>query len=470
MNDPLAEQQLKQVFHALNARTGLNLTIASLGMSSASVAPLLSRLRSMGVGQLVSEIESESSLFDKLVDELTIRETYFFREPLQFDFIRDRILPEVTERLGEAHTVRCWSAACASGEEAYSIAIVLREAGLENRSYVLASDISLEALSNARRGKYRAWSLRSASASPAKPYLTPDGELNLIHESLRRRVDFVRLNLTQPNYGSNTDIREMDLILCRNVLLYFDDSTIGAVTRRLFNSLAEGGWLLTAATDPPLANHASFEVVVSEAGIAYRRPPCRPSAVALANGETISRVIEGRFSAVTACVEDNPEPAPLAPSFALGTDNGLTAVAPRRRLSTKPTDWALRLRTLANQGNPAAIEFAEKAIELKPLSVEPYYLLANLRTIENNYPQAVALLRKAIYLAPAMAILHFTLGSLLQRLGELSAARRCLRRAAELAQSRPAQEIVPLSDGEPAAVLAAAAFDLLRTLDALENK
>jgi chemotaxis protein methyltransferase CheR len=260
---------------------------------------------------------------------------------------------------------------------------------------------------------------------------------------------------------------EMDLILCRNVLLYFDDVTIAAVARRLFDSLAKGGWLLTAATDPPLADHACFEVVVSDAGIAYRRPLSQPVAVAFARAETLAR--EHRFSTVTTRMENTPEVLLVASAAFKAADHGTVATSPRE-LSKDPAACALHLRALANLGSPHAVEFAEEAIQLNPLSVELYYLLANLRMIEGNYLQAVALLRKAIYLAPALAILHFTLGSLLERLGEFSGARRSLRRAGELAKDQPADEVVPLSDGEPAALLATATLDRLRALDVVGGK
>ena len=185
---PASIEQLEPVWDALSARTGIRLAGARLEAQNPLCGKLLSRLHAVGVTQLLDDLDHESPLLDELLDELTVRETYFFRDAAQFEFIRSQILPEVLTRRGNEHVVSCWSAACASGEEAYSLGILMREAGLAHRSQIMASDISLDALARARSGKYRGWSLRGESAALAKRYLSRAGELNLIDDSIRQRV------------------------------------------------------------------------------------------------------------------------------------------------------------------------------------------------------------------------------------------------------------------------------------------
>ena len=120
-------------------------------------------------------LEADADALDDLVVELTVGETYFFREPAQFQFLRREVLPDLRLRHGPGAAVRAWSAACASGEEAYSLAILLVEEGAGPHSHLLATDISRAALAKARRAVYGAWSLRGEGAAAAAPYLKPDG-------------------------------------------------------------------------------------------------------------------------------------------------------------------------------------------------------------------------------------------------------------------------------------------------------
>ncbi len=243
-------------------------------------------------------LEADADALDDLVVELTVGETYFFREPAQFQFLRREVLPDLRLRHGPGAPVRVWSAACASGEEAYSLAILLMEEGADPHSQVLASDISRAALAKARRAVYGAWSLRGEGAAAAAPYLKPDGGRFALDERIRRRVRFEYLNLALDAYPSLvTDVWGMHIIFCRNVLIYFNPETIAAVARRLYETLAPGGWLLTAASDPPLAGHARFETVATDAGVLYRR--------GMGGGRRVEG--EGRFDAA------RPASTPVAP-------------------------------------------------------------------------------------------------------------------------------------------------------------
>jgi chemotaxis protein methyltransferase CheR len=469
---PASLEQLEPIWDALSARTGIRLPGARLDAQNPLCGKLLSRVHAVGMAQLLDDLDQEPPLFDELLDELTVRETYFFRDAAQFEFIRSHILPELLARRGTEHMVNCWSAACASGEEAYSIAILMREAGLSDRSRIVGSDISLDALARARSGKYRGWSLRGPGAALARRYLSSAGEHHVIDDSIRQRVTFIRLNLAQNvNPALSGCIRDMDLILCRNVLIYFDPTTIAAVARRLFDSLAEGGWLLTGASDPSLAGYAPFDVVVGDAGIAYRRPLrqpislTRPGPEKPAPPEVRIRIRASKAAAVSDAPTDrcradpvsNASPDRLAAArAAFDMADYARTVALTRDLNDLPAACVLRLRALANLGDAQAVAFADRAIELHPLCAELYYLLASVQIIAGDSTRAIALLRKAIYLTPSLAIAHFTLASLLRGFGDLAGARRSLRNATALAENQPEGEIVLPNDAPPAALPAIA--------------
>ncbi|MBC7818111.1 MAG: chemotaxis protein CheR, partial [Planctomycetaceae bacterium] len=173
---------------------------------------------------------------------------------------------------GAEHVLRAWSAGCASGEEAYSLAMLFDSEGWAGRSHVLGTDISARALAAARRGSYREWSFRGDGAAQALRFVTRRSEEHVIADALRGRVEFKPLNLAIENYPSMAaGTVALDLILCRNVLIYFDLATVASVARRLFESLVPGGWLVTGASDPPLGEHAPFETVIAPEGVFLRR-------------------------------------------------------------------------------------------------------------------------------------------------------------------------------------------------------
>ena len=265
----------------VGARTGLTLTTDRCASVELVIRRAMARTGLdddvLGYRRL---LETDDGALDDLLAELTVGETYFFREPSQFQFIRHTVLPEIRQRRGRDHVLRAWSAGCASGEEAYSLAILLLEEGLAGQCRLLATDLSRATLVKARRGIYGAWSLRGEGALAARPYLHGHGNHYVVDEVVRRLVTFDQLNMALDfDPACATGVRGMDLILCRNVLIYFDHKTVRTVARRLYESLAEGGWLITASTDPPLAGEAPFEIVATDHGVFYRSgasSPARP--------------------------------------------------------------------------------------------------------------------------------------------------------------------------------------------------
>ena len=156
-------------------------------------------------GKWLGHLEQDAALLDELISELTIKETYFFREPGHFALIRDGIVRELQQRRGTEHTLRVWSAGCASGEEAYSLAILFEEMGLAGSVRILATDISRTALARARRATYTPWALRGEGDRLIGPYLRRSGDrFELAARFLRR----VRHRLLQSGAGRLSDVRD----------------------------------------------------------------------------------------------------------------------------------------------------------------------------------------------------------------------------------------------------------------------
>jgi chemotaxis protein methyltransferase CheR len=448
-----------------DAETGIRRAMEQVGVADAS--------------RYLELLEAGRVRIDALITELTVGETYFFREPAHFAFIHHDVFPDVRDRRGADHVFRVWSAGCATGEEPYSLAIVLEEARL--RGHVLATDISRAALQRAREAAYRPWSLRGLDHVRIDRALRQVGDRWVLDARLGQRVTFQFHNLAQDAYPPlPAGIWGMDLILCRNVLIYFDKASIARVARGLHESLADGGWLITGPSDPPLDTLAPLVPVVTEDGVFYRKDD---GGRRVATSMGAIRQESPRAEPVT---PDVPLPFTrtedlLPPSWGEPTSSAsdplarareaLTAGEYERVLAlTQDTGdveaAVLRVRAVANaRGSEEAAHDAQRAVTRHPLSTELHLLHALLLLDLKRHADAEQALKRVIYLDRSLAIASHLLGSTLRDQGKLDEARRAYRNARDVARGRPPDEEIPLADGEPASALAAIAEAELALLD-----
>ncbi|GMT97899.1 hypothetical protein KH5H1_20180 [Corallococcus caeni] len=262
----------KEVLALVEERAGLAAP-SCLAAALEGIQRAMARANKDDVTRYLHEVALDNALFDDLLTELTIGETYFFRTHEHFDHLRRVVLPELRERRGQEHLVRAWSAACSSGEEPYSIAALLMAEGWEEHMTVRATDVSRTALSRAQQARYTDWSLRGPSADRMRAHLRQEGRFYWLSQDVKRHVQLGYLNLALETWPSaESGIWQLDVIFCRNVLIYFNRATIEGVARRLHASLDDGGYLFTGPSDPPLGDYAPFEPVLTEWGVLYRKP------------------------------------------------------------------------------------------------------------------------------------------------------------------------------------------------------
>jgi chemotaxis protein methyltransferase CheR len=210
----------------------------------------------------------------QLVDELTTNETYFFRESGQLRALFAEILPELQgqRRKGVPGPLSIWSAGCSSGEEPYSIVIMALEAGLEpgRDLHVYASDISRRMLRKARQGQYRPASFRETDERLRDKYFVEkDGEWR-ISDQVKRHVDFIHLNLT--DRSKIALLGSQDVVLCRNVIIYFDLEAKRRLMQTFWEKLRPGGYLLLGHSESLINLSTSFELCHLRRDLVYRRP------------------------------------------------------------------------------------------------------------------------------------------------------------------------------------------------------
>ncbi len=458
----------------VGARTGLDLE-ARRDSAEAGMRRAMARLGCLDPARYLERVTADARAFDDLITELTVGETYFFREPGQFEFMRRVVLPDVRQRRGEAHRVRAWSAGCASGEEPYSLAILFEEAGLGDGAHLLATDVCHTALARAERGVYRSWSLRGEGKASALPYLEEANDVYRLAGRIRRRITLRPLNLARDVYPSfATGTWGMDLILCRNVLIYLDQETVSLVAGRLYEALAEGGWLVTASTDPPLGGQAPFEVVVAPEGLFYRKRPAggaawpEYAARAADMGGATEALAEPEAETVSVSAGELPDTADTAVAHPGPGDSDAAELT--HGAADDAGAAALEVRALANVESGEAERVCAAAAARHPFSTELAYLHAVLLLDLGRDEEAVRALRRVLYLDRSLALAHFLLGSILRRRGDLTGARRAFRNARDLSAACPPDQPVSLSEGEAAGRLARAADGELVRLGAIPGR
>lgn len=209
--------------------------------------------------------------FDRLACQLTNNETYFFREPHHFEIIAKHIVPSLSDALRN-RPLRVLSAGCSSGEEPYTLAIALHEAGLELRGIsweIDACDLNRDRIVRAREGVYDGGSLRACDEDALRRYFQHLGGRFRLRDRYRRGVRFFEANLATP--GGMIGFPPYDVILCRNLLIYFDDAGFDRTVRLFARALAPSGWLLLGHSESLIDRSTDFVPTWLEGAMIYRK-------------------------------------------------------------------------------------------------------------------------------------------------------------------------------------------------------
>ena len=208
-----------------------------------------------------------------LVDNLTTNETYFFRESPQLQAFSEEILPELRQAHADRKVLRIWSAGCSTGEEPYTIAMLLLESGDWWRDWqvdILGSDINQRVLHTARKGVYKKTSHRVTSPEMLSKYFIEENGDYRIVDKVKELVSFSYVNLLDP-YKTSL-ITNMDIIFCRNVIIYFDKEAKKKVIESFYQKLREGGYLLLGHSESLINISNAFELRTLKNDMVYQKP------------------------------------------------------------------------------------------------------------------------------------------------------------------------------------------------------
>jgi chemotaxis protein methyltransferase CheR len=436
---------------------------------------------------LLSDGAQGEAEWASLEAEITVGETFFFRYAEQFQALRETILPALIAARSSERSLRIWSAGCSTGAEPYSLAILVREllgeALPDWRVAILGTDISTEALATARAAEYGRWALRTMPPEerlryftrlPPAPGIRREGGYALRPE-FRTLVRFERGNLLALADPGTPQGEGFDLILCRNVLIYFDARTVMAVVRGLSRRLRADGWLLLGHAEPSPAFASFLEAVSLPGTVAYRRlgealpptlfdplplpaaawtvPDWPPSA-----GHDGGAEGSGRADGAHAPPAHPPEAAPPARAIRAAERPECAPAAGDSGARLDQPEDRDRIRALADAGETgAAWRALRAALDRDPTDPALRFYEGLLARTLGRDAEAERALRAALYLDRAFVMAHYHLGLLLIALGRPDDAARALDNAITLSQALDPDTELPEGDGASAGEIAAGA-------------
>lgn len=233
------------------------------------LSPIVRRLGLESINELclLIRLPCHRELGRQVAEAITTSETYFFRDPAQYRAIRDVLLPRLIQERRDMRRLRFWSAASSTGQEAYSLAILLIEAGLPGWNIeIVGSDFSSAVIEQARAGKYRQIEVNRGLPSPLlSKYFRRQGTAWMLSDEVRRMVTFEILDLRHDVPA----LRSFDLVFCRNVMIYFDMQTKMKILNQLRTTLVPGGWLLLGGAETISGIEEYFERLLLPDATAY---------------------------------------------------------------------------------------------------------------------------------------------------------------------------------------------------------
>lgn len=478
--------QLEQIRPWVEAETGMDFSGNRASRLADAVDKVLQRRAApVNLGRLLASSLQRGIFLEQLAAELTVGETFFLRNEHHFQALRDHVVPEILRENSDQRELRVWSAGCASGEEPYSLAILLHQILGPHHDWrvsILGTDLNPEFLARARQGVYRPWSFRQTDIQENRTYFTRSGDSYQVAPQVRETVRFAYLNLVKDVYPSPlTGTLGLDLIVFRNVAIYLKPEVTKRIIERFLRALRPGGWLLLGEAEVSLAPTSGFKVrrfdratlhqKARDAGPAIDRP--RTSMPVLADLVVApSRISKGDPTAAPQRTDFTPAPnlpdwIPLPGKQADGghaTESTVQQIerllaeskfdeAERaiERIGDKPKRAASRFRLtqelLASAAVAKARQMLDRCLADEPLMIEAQLLQASFAEEAGDLDKAEQAYRRALYIDRNCPLAHFHLALVRQRKGDVAGAERCVQTTLKLIENTDPHEPVAYGEG-----------------------
>jgi chemotaxis protein methyltransferase CheR len=445
------------------------------------------------VNWLLSSSLSEDQIHT-LSYHLTIGETYFFRDPRAFEVLEDEVLAKlIKERRVSARYLRAWSAGCCTGEEPYSLAMLFRRliGDIESwRISILGTDINPRFLKKAKSGVYDPWSFRITSPQIKERFFThtEKGTYEIAQE-VKQMVHFAQMNLVDERIPAGLIISSMDIIFCRNVLMYFHRDQVTRVFKRLHGALSPGGIIVSTPFELSYIPEQLFERLPYKGAVLLKKREANAVAWAEANPSglvkpSIDQAVKSSTPAAVALPFKYAPPVlteSVGQNKAAGIPVEVTQKAKQLLDSGRYRECSSYLLPLcsgkdgtaalsfilalsySNGGDlPEALTWIEKSIEQDKVNHCSYLVRATIFQAQGKNQEAMSSLRQALFLEPEFIVAEFYLASMLLQLGKLQESRKRLRGALTLLTQYNDNDLVPESEGMTAGGLTQIIESLLK--------
>ena len=398
--------------------------------------------------------------FKKMVSLLTIGETSFFRFDPHFTALIEKVIPDLIKHNQSSRRLRIWSAGCSTGEEVYSLAIILLQHFPQLANWdvtILGTDISHQSLATARQGHYQERTLRHVTPQLLSEWFVKDGKGWLVNERLRFLTRFSFLNLqseTYPNPKNGTS--ECDLIFCRNVMIYFRPETIRAVVSRLRRALRPGGYLFLGHSETLGAGFLDF-VRCQHHGGTYYRAGGEEEVVSITRGhkEEDGNINKPSFILFEK-IHDNrlltrhspEETKEKSGIFLVDKVNNKTTSQKNAATVIPPAGTTNQLLdqgfSLADQGRlDEALSLCQQVLGVDDLSPRGYFLRGLIHDQQGQSLVAAEDFQRVILLDIKMVMAHYHLAHVYRRIGRKPEALRSLQTAVRLLTKMNVDEVIP---------------------------
>ncbi len=470
----VAPREVERFRSAILHSIGLQFDDAKMAMLDEVLRRRLTKLHKFGDVYL-TELERNPSPQEcaALAGELTVTETYFFRNQDQFDALVGTVLPDRMARHGTPRPLRLLSAGCASGEEAYTLAITVSE-NIPNPAWtpaIRAIDLNPIALAKARRGRYSDWALRETPDEIRRRWFVPDGRDMLVNDVARALVTFEDVNLADAN-ADQWRPNSYDVVFCRNVLMYFSPEQRRAAIGRIAQSLMPGGYLFLGHAESLTGLSEAFHLCHTHDTFYYQRKGASEIAAAppkplVAPGPRRDRptlfdsawadTIRAASERVAALLPDNQSLPPLQRGNDLAPALDLLH---RERFAEAldyiggqpdtedPSTLLLRAVLLHQSGKRGEAEdICHRLLTLDDFSAGAHYVLALCRENAGDLAASAEHDRTAAYLDASFAMPRLHLGLLARRSGDREQAKRELSQALLLLEHEGASRLLLFGGG-----------------------
>jgi chemotaxis protein methyltransferase CheR len=462
----LTEGEFDVLSARLTDRTGILFPKQKRREFQTKLAPMLEAMSEQERAGFATRLEESESLLQDVINRLTIGESYFFRNRPHFEALEEQILPALIRANAGSRTIRIWCAACSTGEEPYSLAILIKDRFPQLAGWkvlIRATDINTSFLERARRGVFTRWSFRGLDQRIIDRFFVQEAENRFrLDSEILSAVEFSRFNLSRPPFDGRVSREPFDLVLCRNVLIYFSFDAANRVIDALGEVIRPEGYLIVghAESFPALRD---LEAIYAHATYYYRKPALRSAERDSYEGvHTVSipglavHAVERRPSIVGYRRSTVPPP-PVATSggppgrFAAQDTGELDAEIEAARDLTDLGQLA-RARALLDRLVSGAGRIDHRV----------HFLRALVSDQENRTDDALDSLRQAIFLKKEFAVGHYYTGVICEREGDRQTAMRHFRNVVRITGEMPDEFELDEGGGMTAGTLREFAVERIR--------